>query len=162
MVDLDAANNRLLTLDVATTSAQAAVRGPRLTGRLRQPAGAAASVWRLYTIDASSFSLISQTDLRSLTYVPPYTGLDASRQRFIAGYMQRAEVDIYGLDGAAATSTPTATVGAPTATPTRTPTAAGATAHAYSHPHGDRADRHANRHARRNHLRGRCQRQRHR
>ncbi|MFZ1238412.1 MAG: exo-alpha-sialidase [Anaerolineae bacterium] len=128
VVDLDAANNRLLTLDLATTGAQAAVRGPRLTGRLRQPAGAAASVWRLYTIDASSFSLISQTDLRSLTYVPPYTGLDASRQRFIAGYMQRAEVDIYGLDGAAATSTPTATVGAPTATPTRTPTAVGATA----------------------------------
>lgn len=121
VVDLDAANNRLLTLDLATASAQVTGRTGQPGGRPRQPV---ASVWRLYTIDAGSFAPISQTDLRSRTYVPPYTGLDASRQRFIAGYMQRAEVDIYSLDGAAATSTPTPTPtsAGQTATPTRTPT----------------------------------------
>lgn len=111
VAELDAANNRLLTLDLVTSGAPAA-------GRRRQPA---ASVWRLNVLDASSFALLSQTDLRDFTYVPPFTGLDAGRQRFFAGYMQRAEVDIYSLDGGAATPTPTATAGAPT--PTATPTA---------------------------------------
>jgi DNA-binding beta-propeller fold protein YncE len=70
---------------------------------------------RLYAIDRNTFAVETQTDLREVTYyVPPYFALDVDRARFYAGYMQRAEVDIYTLDGAAATPTPTAT---PTATP---------------------------------------------
>lgn len=73
-----------------------------------------AGQWRLKVVDADSLTLLSQIDLRSLTYVPPYTALDPVRRRFFAGAMQRAEVDIYRLDGPAATPTASAT---PTATP---------------------------------------------
>ncbi len=120
VADLDAVNDRLYLLDVNPGSARLTARSAnRRQPSAASPSAPAAARWRLNVVDANSLTLLSQADLRNATFVPPFTALDAARQRFFAGYMQRAEVDIYNLDGLAVT--PTVTPTAATATPTATP-----------------------------------------
>ena len=142
VVGVDEANSRLYTIGVEPASdartvlpaarpnrsqtavvrnTQYAIRNPQspisnlqsLISNLQSP-----RIGRLYVIDRNTYAVETQTDLREVTYyVPPYVALDADRARFYAGYMQRAEVDIYALGGASVTPTPTTTP-SPTATPT--------------------------------------------
>lgn len=124
---LDAAANRLYLLDVSPGAAQPAPCGGRQPDPARrQPAAPrrpdTAANWRLNVVDATSLALLSQTELRGLSVVSPYAALDPVRQRFFVGYMQRAEVDIYSLDGPATTPTPTSTPTAQTPAATPTPT----------------------------------------